>query len=92
MEIEVKVNCTPEELRTFLGWPDVGPLQREMLERVSQMMRDGVSGADPMSLMRMFMAPNTQGLEAMFTPDSDATSSAVTCPDAASSVSQTLRR
>jgi hypothetical protein len=65
MKINVTVDCTPKELREFLGWPDVEPLQREMLERVSQMMQEGVTGADPMSLMRPFLAPNTQAFEAM---------------------------
>lgn len=65
MKINVTVDCTPKELREFLGWPDVEPLQREMLERVSQMMSEGVTGADPMSLMRPFFAPNTQAFEAM---------------------------
>jgi hypothetical protein len=65
MKINVSVECTPKELREFLGWPDVEPLQREMLERVSKMMTEGVTGTDPMSLMRPFFAPNTQALEAM---------------------------
>ena len=65
MKINVTVDCTPKELRDFLGWPDVEPLQREMLEQVSQMMRDGISGTDPMSMMRPFFAPNAQAFEAM---------------------------
>jgi hypothetical protein len=65
MKINVTVDCTPKELREFLGWPDVEPLQREMLEQVSQMMREGVSGTDPMTMMRPFFAPNAQAFEAM---------------------------
>lgn len=65
MKINVTVDCTPKELREFLGWPDVEPLQREMLERVSNMMSEGVAGTDLMSLMRPFLAPNTQAFEAM---------------------------
>ena len=65
MKINMSVDCTPQELRDFLGWPDVGPVQQEMLARVSEMMSEGSSGVDPMSLMRPFLSPNTQSMEAM---------------------------
>ena len=65
MKINMSVECTPQELRDFLGWPDVGPVQQEMLERVSKMMGEGNSAIDPVSLMRPFLTPNTQAMEAM---------------------------
>ena len=65
MKINVTVDCTPKELRDFLGWPDVEPLQREMLDKLSQVMSEGVSNADAMNMMRPFIAPNLQAFEAM---------------------------
>lgn len=65
MKINMTVECTPQELRDFLGWPDVGPVQQEMLERVSKLMSEGGTAIDPVSLMRPFLAPNTQAMEAM---------------------------
>ena len=65
MKINMSVDCTPQELRDFLGWPDVGPLQHEMLERVSTIMSEGGGAIDPVSLMRPFLSPNTQAMEAM---------------------------
>lgn len=65
MKINVTVDCTPKELRELLGWPDVEPLQREMMERISQTMKEGGSGSEAMNLMRPFLAPNLQALEAM---------------------------
>lgn len=65
MKINVSVDCTPKELREFLGWPDVEPLQREMMERLSQVMTEGISNAEAMDMMRPFMAPNMQAFEAM---------------------------
>ena len=65
MKINMSVECTPQELRDFLGWPDVGPVQQEMLARVSELMGEGSSAIDPASLMRPFLAPNTQAMEAM---------------------------
>ena len=65
MKINVTVDCTPKEAREFLGWPDVEPLQREMMDKMSQMMTEGVSGTDAMNVMRPFIAPNVQAFEAM---------------------------
>ena len=65
MDIEIKLHCTPEEARTFLGLPDVAPLQQEMMERVAKTMREGMSPSDAFNMMKPFMAPNTQAIEAM---------------------------
>ena len=65
MKINVTVDCTPKELRDFLGWPDVEPIQREMLEKMSKVMSEGVSSADAANMMRPFVAPNLQAFEAM---------------------------
>lgn len=65
MKIDIKLNCTPAEARSFLGLPDVEPLQREMMERTAKVMREGMTPADVMSLMKPFFAPNAQALEAM---------------------------
>ena len=65
MKINVSVDCTPQELRDFLGWPDVGALQQEMLERVSSTMGEGSGAIDPVSLMRPFLAPNAQSMESL---------------------------
>ena len=65
MKINMSVDCSPQELRDFLGWPDVGPVQQQMLERISQMMGEGGGGIDPVSLMRPFLAPSTQGMDTL---------------------------
>ena len=65
MKVNMSVDCTPQELREFLGWPDVGPVQQEMLASVSKMMGEGDAGIDPVSMMRPFLSPNTKAMEAM---------------------------
>lgn len=63
--MKVSVEMTPRELREFLGFPDVKPLQDEMLERMREQMLAGVESTDPASLMRPFLAPNLETLESM---------------------------
>jgi len=64
MKITVNVDMTPQELRAFLGLPNVEPLQEEMVQKLREHMEMG-EGVDPVSLMRPFLAPNFQNLEAM---------------------------
>ena len=36
MKINVEVDLTPEELRRFMGLPDVGAVQQQLLEQFTQ--------------------------------------------------------
>ena len=64
MQIKITIDATPEEVREFFGWPDVGPLQREMLDGIREKIKAGEAGFDPMTLMQPYLAPNMQNLEA----------------------------
>ena len=65
MKINITIDMTPVELREFLGLPEVGSLQEEMIEKVREQMKAGVEGFDPVAVMRPFIAPNLQGMEAV---------------------------
>jgi hypothetical protein len=65
MKINITVDVTPEELREFLGLPDVKPIQQEMLEKFRERMQAGAEGFDPVSLMQPFLAPNLGAMESM---------------------------
>ncbi len=64
MQIKITLDATPEEMRAFFGWPDVGPLHQEMLDGIREKIRAGDAGFDPMTLMQPYLAPNMQNLEA----------------------------
>lgn len=66
MKIEVEVECTPVEARSFLGLPDLTPLHDAWIERMKSLSLDGPSGEDWQKLMANWTAamPNmTQGME-----------------------------
>ena len=63
MKITINVDCTPEEARTFLGLPDVAPMQAAMMEELSKRMSAGVEAMDPETLMKTWMPLGLQGLE-----------------------------
>jgi len=64
MKINIQVDVTPEELRSFFGLPEVKSLQDEMLDGLRKQMREGVEGLDPSTLMAPFLAPNPKTMEA----------------------------
>lgn len=64
MQFTITIDATAEEMRTFLGWPEVAPLQQDMLDRISESMKAGDATFDPMALMQPYLAPNLQNLEA----------------------------
>jgi hypothetical protein len=64
MQIKITIDATPEEMRAFFGWPDVGPLQQEMLDGIREKIKAGEAGFDPMALMQPYLAPDMRNLEA----------------------------
>jgi len=65
VKISINVDMTPEELRRFLGLPDVKPFQDEMVEKMRERMSAGVEGFDPAGMVAPVMATNVAAYEAM---------------------------
>ena len=63
MKITVNIECTPEEARTFLGLPDVQPMQRELIDQVRQRMLSALSATDPEALLRTWLPLGLQNWE-----------------------------
>jgi len=63
MKITVDIDCTPQEARSFLGLPDVVPLQAAMMEEVENRMRANMEAMDPDTLMKTWMPAGVQGFE-----------------------------
>jgi len=55
MKVTVRVDCTPEEARRFLGLPDVGPLQEKLLEELQQRMSANLSAMSPVELLKIWL-------------------------------------
>lgn len=65
MKITIDVDCTPEEARTFLGLPDVGPLQATMMKEIEERMRTALRSTDPEVLFKTWLPASLQGWEQM---------------------------
>ena len=64
MKINIEVECTPEEARTFLGLPDVTPLQSKLMSEIESRMRQAIAAADPSAFVEGWMplSRNVQSL------------------------------
>ncbi|WP_366653943.1 DUF6489 family protein [Fodinicurvata sp. EGI_FJ10296] len=65
MNIRIDIECTPEEARTFLGLPEIKPLQDAMIEQMRQQIPASMTAMDPETLMKTWMPMSLQGLEQM---------------------------
>jgi hypothetical protein len=67
MKIKIDIDCTPEEARTFLGLPDVGPLQEAVMKEMQERMTTTLRSMDPETLFKTWfpggIAGGFQGLE-----------------------------
>lgn len=59
MKIHVEVDCTPEEARTFLGFPDVSKANAVYVDAVSKAMK-GVQSVDQLQEYAKQLAPMGQ--------------------------------
>ena len=55
MKVKIDIDCTPEEARAFFGLPDLGPLQKEMVDVMRDRMKSAMGAMDPESIMKAWM-------------------------------------
>ena len=65
MKINVDIDCTPQEARTFLGLPDVEKMQEAVMAQLQAKMMENINGLDPESMMKTWLPAGVQGMEQM---------------------------
>lgn len=65
MKINIKIDCTPEEARAFMGLPDVKPVQDAMMVEIQTRMQDQLANMDPEALMKEWFSPGVDNLQKM---------------------------
>lgn len=65
MKINVDIDCTPEEARTFLGLPDVSDMQKVLLDELQKKMSENIRNMDPETMMKTWLPVTMQGFEQM---------------------------
>lgn len=63
MKVKFDIDCTPEEARTFLGLPDVKPMQEELLKHVQERVTAALQAMDGDALFKTWLPATLKGLE-----------------------------
>ena len=62
MKITIDIDCTPQEVRTFLGLPHIEPMQDALIARLQERLAKSLEAMDPDALMRLWLPGGVQGL------------------------------
>lgn len=65
MKVTIDIDCTPEEARTFLGLPDVGPMQAALMAEVEKRLTANLQAMDPETLFKTWLPATMQNWEQM---------------------------
>ena len=65
MKVSVDVDCTPEEARTFLGLPDVKPMQEHLMGQMQDQMSAALKAMTPEEMMKNWLPATIRGYEQM---------------------------
>jgi hypothetical protein len=65
MKITMDVECTPEEARTFLGLPDVKPMQEHLMRELQERMATNIRAMEPEAMLRTWLPATLKGFEQM---------------------------
>lgn len=63
MKVTINIDCTPQEARTFLGLPDVQPMQERLLAELEHRMQQNIRDMEPEALVNKWLPLGLQGLE-----------------------------
>lgn len=63
MKVTINIDCTPEEARTFLGLPDVQPMQAALMQQLQDQMSANMKAMDPETMMKTWLPVGLQGIE-----------------------------
>ena len=62
MKITINVDCTPLEARSFLGLPNVEPMQDAMIERMHDRLSSSLDSMEPEAIMNLWFPGGMKGL------------------------------
>jgi len=63
MKVTINIDCTPEEARTFMGLPDVRPMQEALMREIEGRMKQNMAAMDPDALFKVWLPLGVQSME-----------------------------
>jgi Family of unknown function (DUF6489) len=62
MKITIDIDCTPQELRAFLGLPHIEPMQDALIAQMHERLAKYLEAMDPEAMMKLWLPGGMQGL------------------------------
>ncbi len=62
MKITIDIDCTPQEVRAFLGLPHVEPMQDALIAKMQERLAKSLDAMDPEALMKLWLPGGIEGL------------------------------
>jgi Family of unknown function (DUF6489) len=62
VKITIDIDCTPQEVRTFLGLPRVEAMQDALVAKLQERLAKSLDAMDPEALMKLWMPGGIEGL------------------------------
>ena len=66
MKVNVEIECTPKEARTFLGLPDLKPMQEVLLAELQERMLANIRSVDPQEMMKAWFGPGIESFGSFY--------------------------
>jgi len=63
MKVTFNVECTPEEARSFLGLPDVAPMQHALMADLEERLRANIESMNPEAMVKTWLPASIQNVE-----------------------------
>ncbi|WP_114395468.1 DUF6489 family protein [Oleisolibacter albus] len=63
MKVSIDIDCTPDEARTFLGLPDVKPMQDALMLQLQKRLEANIQAMDPETMLKTWLPASIQGFE-----------------------------
>ena len=63
MKVTFNVECTPEEARSFLGLPDVAPMQQALMADLEEQLRTNIASMTPDMMVKTWLPASLQNVE-----------------------------
>jgi hypothetical protein len=62
VKINIDIDCTPQEVRAFLGLPHVEAMQDALVAKLQERLAKSLDAMDPEALMKLWLPGGAQGL------------------------------
>lgn len=63
MKVNVEIDCTPEEARSFFGLPNLQPMQERILGEIEARMKTALQSMEPEAVFKTWLPATMQGVE-----------------------------